>query len=87
MSAEQMPEQSTDPQPRPVTTSIVNNVVYVDGRPVGSPATVPDTFRFAGQQPHSMAWIGLYRPADAQLIAARRPRVCAVLRRNRCGIW
>jgi magnesium transporter len=53
-----------------VNTSIVNNVVYLDGRPVGSPTTLAETFRLLEQQPHSMAWIGLYRPAEEQLMSA-----------------
>jgi magnesium transporter len=53
-----------------VNTSIVNNVVYLDGRPVGSPATLAETFQLLEQQPGSMAWIGLYRPAEAQLMSA-----------------
>jgi magnesium transporter len=62
-----------DPRPRqrpPVTTSIINNIVYLDGRPAGSPATLAETFRLLEQQPGSMAWIGLYRPAEAQLMSA-----------------
>src|SRR5690348_8250175 len=73
MSAERTAEQSLDPRPRqrpPVTTSIINNIVYLDGRPAGSPATLAETFDLLEQRPGSMAWIGLYRPADAQLMAA-----------------
>jgi magnesium transporter len=51
-------------------TSIVNNVVYVNGRPIGVPATLAETFRLLEREPGSMAWIGLYQPAEAQLMAA-----------------
>jgi magnesium transporter len=54
----------------PSITSIVNNVVYVNGRPAGVPATLAEAFRLLERQPGSMAWIGLYRPAEAQLMAA-----------------
>lgn len=53
-----------------VDNSIVNNVVYLDGRPAASPATLADTFQLLERLPDSMAWIGLYRPAEAQLMAA-----------------
>jgi magnesium transporter len=53
-----------------INNSVVNNVVYLDGRPTASPATLTDTFHLLERQPHSMAWIGLYRPAETQLMAA-----------------
>ena len=45
-------------------------MLYLDGRPVGSPATLAETVDLLERQPHSMAWIGLYRPAEAQLMSA-----------------
>ncbi|NGY62210.1 magnesium and cobalt transport protein CorA [Lentzea sp. NEAU-D13] len=50
--------------------SIVNNVVYLDGRHSASPATLAETFQLLEGQPGSMAWIGLYRPAEGQLMDA-----------------
>ncbi|TWP45620.1 magnesium and cobalt transport protein CorA [Lentzea tibetensis] len=52
------------------TSSVINNVVYVDGESIASPATLADTFQLLERQPGSMAWIGLYRPAEAQLMSA-----------------
>ena len=60
----------TDSVNNSVNNSIVNNVVYLDGRPAASPATLADTFQLLELRPDSMAWIGLYRPAEAQLMAA-----------------
>ncbi|MPZ82550.1 MAG: transporter [Actinophytocola sp.] len=60
-SQRQMPE---------ATTSIINNVVYLDGLPVASPATLAETFQQLERQPDSMAWIGLYRPAEEELMSA-----------------
>jgi magnesium transporter len=51
-------------------TSVVNNVVYVDGQPVAWPATLAETFQRLERQPDSMAWIGLYRPAEDELMSA-----------------
>ncbi|HET9140390.1 magnesium and cobalt transport protein CorA [Actinophytocola sp.] len=56
-------------RPPPVDTSVINNVVYLDGRPAEFPATLGETFRLL-RQPGSMAWIGLYRPGEAQLLSA-----------------
>lgn len=50
--------------------SIVNNVVYLGGRHAASPTTLADTFQLLERQPDSTAWIGLYRPAEAQLMDA-----------------
>jgi magnesium transporter len=63
-----------DPQPHqdhpPVENSIIDSAVYLDGRRVESPATLADTYRILSDTPDSMAWIGLYRPAEAQLLSA-----------------
>ncbi len=52
---------------RDLTSSIVNNVVYVDGRRVAAPATLAETFQLLRDEPENMAWIGLYRPDAAQI--------------------
>ena len=52
------------------SSSIVNNVVYLAGRAVAWPATLAETFQQLEQQPDSMAWIGLYRPAEPELMSA-----------------
>jgi magnesium transporter len=57
-------------QTLPAGTSIINNVVYLHGKGVAAPATLAETFRLLERQPDSMAWIGLYRPAEAQLLSA-----------------
>jgi magnesium transporter len=67
------PERSMDPRPvaeaPPVEKSIIDNGVYVDGRRIDSPETLADTFRRLREKPDSMAWIGLYRPAESHLLA------------------
>jgi magnesium transporter len=40
---------------------IINNVVYVDGKKVASPASLDETYEIA-RELHGIAWIGLYRP-------------------------
>ena len=62
-------------EPRPTTVSepieqsVVDAAIYRDGRRIESPTTVAEIApRLRGQQ-GTMAWIGLLRPAEAQLLA------------------
>ena len=57
-------------QPPSDTSSIINNVVYLNGQSVASPATLAETFQELERRPDSMAWIGLYRPAEDELVSA-----------------
>ena len=67
------PEVSMEPRPAPapapVEQSVVGAALYRDGRRVDSPPTVADTARRLRDQRGTMAWIGLYRPAETQLLA------------------
>ena len=66
------PEVSMEPRPAaapPVEQSVVAAAIYRDGRRVDSPLTVAEAARPLRDQPGTMAWIGLYRPAEAQLLA------------------
>ncbi|WTW92657.1 magnesium and cobalt transport protein CorA [Streptomycetaceae bacterium NBC_01309] len=72
---EAAPEQSMDPRqadppPQPVENSLIDSALYVDGYRVASPATLAETYRSLHERPGAMAWIGLYRPAEAQLLSA-----------------
>jgi magnesium transporter len=53
----------------PVERSVIDNAIYAGGRRVDSPATLADTFERLRDKPGCMAWIGLYRPAESQLLA------------------
>jgi magnesium transporter len=67
------PEVSMEPRPAPapapVEQSVVAAALYRDGRRVDSPPTVAETARRLRDQRGTMAWIGLYRPAETQLLA------------------
>ena len=71
------PEHSMDPRTAqaqaqagmPVENSVIDNAVYFNGRRIDSPATLTDTFERLRDKSGAMAWIGLYRPAEAQLVA------------------
>jgi magnesium transporter len=67
------PEVSMESRPvaaaAPVEQTVVAAAIYRDGRRVDSPTTVADAARRLRDQRGTMAWIGLYRPAEAQLLA------------------
>jgi magnesium transporter len=49
--------------------SIVQAVLYRDGVRVSSPATLAETFHELREQPSGMAWIGLARPPESELLS------------------
>jgi magnesium transporter len=69
----QAPEVSMEPRAAPaappVEQSVVAAAIYRQGRRVDSPPTVAETGRRLREAPGTMAWIGLYRPAETQLVA------------------
>ncbi|MGV9268624.1 CorA family divalent cation transporter, partial [Kitasatospora sp. NPDC003701] len=72
------PEHSMDPRPEPkpeegrvsLERSVVEAAVYRDGRRVEPPAGLADIYRQLPGRPGTMTWIGLFRPAEAQLLEA-----------------
>jgi magnesium transporter len=69
---EPAPEVSMEPRPTPaspaVEQSVVDAAIYLEGRRIESPPTVAELSKHLREQPRAMAWIGLYRPAEAQLL-------------------
>ena len=51
-----------------VEQSVVDAGIYREGRRVASPSTVAGMSQLLAGQPGAMAWIGLYRPEEAQLL-------------------
>ncbi|MGW3846729.1 magnesium and cobalt transport protein CorA [Streptomyces fagopyri] len=51
------------------TGSVVQAALYRDGVRVSTPASLADTFRELRDQPDGMAWIGLARPTEAELLS------------------
>jgi magnesium transporter len=74
--AQPAPEHSMDPRPdQPVEPaalerSVVDAAVYQDGRRIAAPSDLADIYRELPDRPGTMAWIGLFRPAEAQLLDA-----------------
>ncbi|HJE50840.1 MAG TPA: magnesium and cobalt transport protein CorA [Tessaracoccus flavescens] len=69
------PTPPTPDQPAPVeaesrrdTSSIVDAGIYVDGVRVATPSTVEEVQQNLRDFPTSFAWIGLYRPRNAEMI-------------------
>jgi magnesium transporter len=67
------PEEEMEPDEHgdeaPVEHSVVDAAIYRDGQRIESPGTVAEVAERLRAEPGSMAWIGLYRPADAQMQA------------------
>ncbi|MFJ8551504.1 magnesium and cobalt transport protein CorA [Streptomyces sp. NPDC093676] len=69
------PAGSAAPAPAPApeepadTGSIVQAALYRDGVRISSPATLADTFRELLDERDGMAWIGLARPTEAELLS------------------
>ncbi|MGC5567258.1 magnesium and cobalt transport protein CorA [Streptomyces sp. FR-108] len=49
--------------------SVVQAALYRDGVRVATPATLADTFRELREQPDGMAWIGLARPTEDEILS------------------
>ncbi|MEU1815996.1 magnesium and cobalt transport protein CorA [Streptomyces roseifaciens] len=49
--------------------SIVQAAVYRDGRRTATPDSLADTYRLLRDQPDCMAWIGLHRPTEEELLS------------------
>ncbi|WP_235998768.1 magnesium and cobalt transport protein CorA [Qaidamihabitans albus] len=68
------PERSMEPRspegPPSADRPLIDTGIYRDGRRVASPGSVADTYRELSGADGNMAWIGLYRPAEAELLAA-----------------
>ncbi|MFH8612180.1 magnesium and cobalt transport protein CorA [Streptomyces sp. NPDC018029] len=71
------PPQSTQPHPEPAErtprpaadSSVIEAALYRDGVRVATPGSLADTFRELRDAPDGMAWIGLARPTEAELLS------------------
>ena len=52
----------------PVEESVVDTAIYRDGHRIETPPTVHEAAQHLSEQPGTMAWIGLFRPAESQLL-------------------
>ncbi len=57
------------PPALPEGHSVVDSAIYLDGRRVASPRTLAATYRGLHETPDSLAWIGLYRPDQRELMS------------------
>ncbi|MGW2384988.1 magnesium and cobalt transport protein CorA [Streptomyces sp. NPDC001658] len=63
------PTPAESPAPEAEPESIVQAALYRDGIRVSTPATLAETYRELHEQPSGMAWIGLARPTENQLLS------------------
>ncbi|MEV0218758.1 magnesium and cobalt transport protein CorA [Streptomyces sp. NPDC050704] len=69
------PTEPPEPSPAPAETtppepgSVVQAALYRDGVRVAAPASLADTFRELRDQPDGMAWIGLARPTEDEILS------------------
>ncbi|MBQ1094168.1 magnesium and cobalt transport protein CorA [Streptomyces sp. B93] len=64
-----VPPAATPEPPAPEPVSVVQAALYRDGVRVSSPDTLAETYRELREKPSGMAWIGLARPTDAELLS------------------
>ncbi len=68
---EEAPEHSMDPRASdepPYRPTVINNTIYQDGKAVDNPGSLADAFERLKQMPGALAWIGLYRPKEWELV-------------------
>ncbi|MBO4260104.1 magnesium and cobalt transport protein CorA [Streptomyces griseorubiginosus] len=63
------PPPEEGPAEQAEVASVVQAALYRDGVRISSPATLAETFRELREEPSGMAWIGLARPTDAELLS------------------
>ncbi|MEU1271391.1 magnesium and cobalt transport protein CorA [Streptomyces sp. NPDC005799] len=63
------PPHEEGPAEQAEVASVVQAALYRDGVRISSPDTLADTFRELREEPSGMAWIGLARPTDAELLS------------------
>ncbi|MEV5501796.1 magnesium and cobalt transport protein CorA [Nonomuraea fuscirosea] len=68
---EEAPEHSMDPRAGdepPYRPTVIDNAIYQNGERVDNPGSLADAFDRLKQMPDAMAWIGLYRPKEWELV-------------------
>jgi magnesium transporter len=63
------PQSAEPPRPQPSRRALVDSAVYRAGHRTCSPTSLPETFHALRAERDGMAWIGLYRPDEAELHA------------------
>lgn len=60
---------ATEPDAVETRSSIVDAALYRDGRRASTPSSLAETYRQLRADSEAMAWIGLFRPSDAELLS------------------
>ncbi len=60
---------SDEPESTVRRSSIVDAALYRDGKRISTPSSLAETYRQLRADAEAMAWIGLYKPSDAELLS------------------
>lgn len=60
---------SDEPEATEPRSSIVDAALYRDGKRISTPSSLAETYRQLRADAEAMAWIGLYKPSDAELLS------------------
>ncbi|TDD71560.1 magnesium and cobalt transport protein CorA [Jiangella aurantiaca] len=58
-----------EPEATEPRSSIVDAALYRDGKRISTPSSLAETYRQLRTDAEAMAWIGLYKPSDAELLS------------------
>ncbi|WP_116951492.1 magnesium and cobalt transport protein CorA [Jiangella endophytica] len=58
-----------EPEATEPRSSIVDAALYRDGKRISTPSSLAETYRQLRADAEAMAWIGLYKPSDAELLS------------------
>lgn len=62
-------DPGTEPKTPAQMSSIVDAALYRDGKRISTPNSLAETYRQLRADTEAMAWIGLYKPSDAELMS------------------
>jgi magnesium transporter len=63
------PERTTVVEPETRRASLIDTAIYAGGQRIASPSTLAETYTALDETPGGVAWIGLYRPTEAELLS------------------
>jgi magnesium transporter len=62
-------DEAVEVEPEHKRSSLVDTAIYAGGRRVASPRNLADTYRALAETQGGVAWIGLYRPTETELLS------------------
>nr|WP_084469649.1 magnesium and cobalt transport protein CorA [Jiangella gansuensis] len=62
-------QSASEPETTEPRSSVVDAALYRDGKRISTPSSLAETYRQLREDAGAMAWIGLFRPSDAELMS------------------